>query len=101
MTEHRFSYCLNTSTMSRQSRDVGQEIRLAAAAGYQGIEVWMRSLNHFLDQGGRLTDLRQLAIDNDIRIENAIGFAPWIVDDDDIRAEGLEQAERDMEILAQ
>ncbi|MCP3990936.1 MAG: sugar phosphate isomerase/epimerase [Actinomycetia bacterium] len=87
--------------MSRQSLDVGQEIRLAAAAGYQGIEVWMRSLNHFLDQGGRLTDLRQLAIDNDIRIENAIGFAPWIVDDDDIRAEGLEQAERDMEILAQ
>ncbi|MCP4962896.1 MAG: sugar phosphate isomerase/epimerase [Actinomycetia bacterium] len=101
MTEHRFSYCLNTATLSRQELDVGREIQLAAAAGYQGIEVWMRSLDHYLDQGGRLADLRQLAIDNDIRIENAIGFAPWIVDDNGIRAAGLEQAERDMEILSQ
>lgn len=101
MTTHRFSYCLNTATLSRQEFDVGREIRLAAAAGYAGVELWMPSLRRYLDRGGKLADLRQLAVDNGIRIENAIGFAPWIVDDDTARAAGLEQVEREMDVLVQ
>lgn len=34
-------------------------------------------------------------------MESGIGFAKWIVDDDDERGKGLEEAKRDMDTLAQ
>ena len=34
-------------------------------------------------------------------MESAIGFAPWAVNDDARRAEGLEEAKRDMDTIAQ
>lgn len=100
MTEPLFRYCLNTSTIMGQKLGVEQEMRLAAAAGYDGIEVWVRSLRQFVDAGGKLVDLATLADDLGLRVENAIGFAPWIVDDDFTRSEGLVEAEQDMEMLA-
>jgi len=34
-------------------------------------------------------------------VESAIGFAKWIVDDPAVRSEGLEEAKRDMDTIAQ
>lgn len=96
-----FSYCLNTSTIREQTEDIEEQIRIAAAAGYTGIEPWMRHLSKYVDGGGSLSDLRKRISDAGLRVESAIGFARWIVDDDEARRKGLEDARRDMDMLAQ
>lgn len=45
-------------------------------------------------------DLRKRIADLGLTAESAIGFAPWIVDDPARRAQGLEQARREMELVS-
>lgn len=96
-----FSFCLNTSTIMGQELGIRKEIETAAEAGYDGIEIWIRSLEAYVKDGGSTADLKALSEDLGIRIENAIGFAPWIVEDNDTRSAGLDQAKREMDMLAQ
>ena len=96
-----FKYCFNTSTIRGQKLDIEKEVDIAAKAGYTGIEPWMRKIEEYQKAGGKLPDLRKRIDDHGLTIESAIGFANWIVDDADQRKKGLEQAKRDMDILAQ
>jgi len=96
-----FQYCLNTSTIRGQNLPITEEINIAAKAGYTGIEPWLGKLNEYKSNGGSLKDLRKRIDDHGLTIESAIGFARWIVDDDAQRAKGLEEAKRDMDLLAQ
>lgn len=96
-----FRYCLNTSTIRGQNLGIVKEVELAAKAGYDGIEPWIRELEAFVKDGGSLKDLGKRIADHGLRVESAIGFANWIVDDDAKRAEGLEVAKRDMDMLKQ
>lgn len=96
-----FRYCLNTSTIRGQKLGIVEEVEIAAKAGYDGIEPWLRELEEYVQQGGSLRDLRKRIEDAGLTVESAIGFAQWIVDDDDARARGLEQAKRDMDLLQQ
>lgn len=95
-----FGYCLNTSTIRGQALGIVAEIELAAKAGYTAIEPWMRELDQYVKDGGSLPDLRKRIEDAGLTVESAIGFAEWIVDDDAKRVQGLEQAKRDMSLLA-
>jgi len=95
-----FRYCLNTSTIREQTDDIRKQIEIAAAAGYDGIEPWMRHLTKYTEGGGSLTDLRKMIADAGLTVDSAIGFANWIVDDDEGRKKGLEEAKRDMDVLA-
>ncbi len=94
-------YCLNTSTIRGQQLSLPDEIRLAAEAGYDGIEPWVREIQQFVDQGGQPADLRRQLADSGLAVESAIGFANWIVDDDAQRAKGLESMKRDMDLVRQ
>ena len=96
-----FRYCLNMSTIRGQELDLVGEIELAAKAGYDSIEPWMRKIDTYVKEGGSLKDLGKRIRDLGLTVESAIGFAQWIVDDDAKRAEGLEVARRDMDRLAQ
>ncbi|MEO2017948.1 MAG: sugar phosphate isomerase/epimerase [Fuerstiella sp.] len=96
-----FMFCLNASTIREQTQDIRQQIRIAADAGYDGIEPWMRHLTQYVEAGGSLSDLRKIISDAGLTVESAIGFAQWIVDDPERRKKGLEDAKRDMDILAQ
>lgn len=96
-----FTYCLNTSTIMRQNLGLMNEIELAAKAGYQGIEIWIRTLEAYVKSGGNLNDVKKKATDLGIVIEDAIGFATWIVDDPNQRQKALEQTKREMDMLAQ
>lgn len=99
--KHNFSFCLNTSTIRKQNLGLMAEIELAAKAGYDGIEIWINTLEAFVAKGGNLKDVRQKAQDLGIRIEDAIGFATWIVDDPNQREKALEQTKREMGMLAE
>ena len=96
-----FKYCLNTSTIRGQNLPITEEIDIAARAGYTGIEPWLGKLNDYKKNGGSLKDLRNRINDHGLTVESAIGFARWIVDDDAQRDQGMEDAKRDMDLLAQ
>jgi sugar phosphate isomerase/epimerase len=96
-----FGYALNTGTIRGQNLDLVEEIETTAAAGYDGIEPWMNKIHGYVEAGGSLGDLRKRCADLGLAVCSAIGFAGWVVDDDQRRAEGVEQLKRDMDVLAQ
>jgi sugar phosphate isomerase/epimerase len=96
-----FTFCFNTSTIRGQELSITEEVDIAGKAGYDGIEPWLRKINQYVEEGGSLKDLGKRIADHGLRVESAIGFAKWIVDDDEERAKGLEEARRDMDTLAQ
>ncbi len=95
-----FGYCFNTSTVRGQKLPVEEIAKLAAKAGYQGIEPWITELQDYTKRGGHLKDLGKLLADLGLKVESAIGFAKWIVDDESERQKGLDEAKRDMEMVA-
>jgi len=94
-----FGYSLNTSTIRGQKIPIEEEVRLAAKAGFNAIEPWIGELQDFAKKGGSLKDLGKLVADSGLKVESAIGFARWIVDDDMERQKGLDDAKRDMEMV--
>jgi len=91
-----FRYCLNTSTISGQGLDLLKYIEIAAEAGYDGIEIWVRDLQAALESGHSITTLREHSKAHAIKIENAIGFAPWMNGGD----AGFAQMAEEMQLLA-
>lgn len=98
--EGGFKLCLNMSTIRGQELDAAEEIEVAGKAGYDGIEPWFRKINAYVESGGSLEDLKKRIDDHGLSVESAIGFAKWIVNDPQARAEGLEEAKRDMDTIA-
>lgn len=98
---HQFKFCLNTSTIRDQNLGLMGELETAAKAGYTGIEVWISTVEKFVEKGGKLSDVRKKAADLGLTIEDAIGFSKWIVDDAAERAKALEQNKREMGMLAE
>src|SRR4051794_21920052 len=96
-----FIYSLNTSTIRGQNIPIVDEIAIAARAGYQAIEPWINELERHVQGGGNLRDLGRRIQDAGLRVESAIGFAEWIVDDEARRRRGLETARRDMDMIRQ
>lgn len=97
----KFRFCLNTSTISGQKLGIVKYIEIAAAAGYDAIEIWLPDLNTYLKEGGTMTALAQRVKDAGITVEDAIAFAPWMVEDDAQRTSGFKQLEEEMNLLAQ
>ena len=96
-----FGYCLNTSTIRGHNLSITEEIDTAAEAGYRAIEPWIGKIDAYVDQGGSLKDLAKRISDHGITVESSIGFAQWIVNDDDRRTKAMEAARRDMDRVAQ
>ena len=97
--QRRLRYCLNTSTINGGSLPVRQQVQIAARAGYDAVELWTRDIDKFVAEGGQLNDLRAEMHDLGLRLDSAIAFGKWIVDDEDERRAGLEQCRRDMELV--
>lgn len=96
-----FRYCLNTGTLQGYKLGLAEELEIAARAGYQAIEPWLRSIDAYVAKGGSLKDLRKRIADLGLTVESAIAFSQWIVDDPAQRAKGMEQARHDMDMVAQ
>ena len=96
-----FSYCLNMATIRGHNLGFIKELEVASNAGFRSVEIWMDSLKTYLDHGGTTREAKRRLNDLGIRVENAIGFAQWIVDDESKRKEGLIQMQSEMDLLAQ
>ncbi|MFN3189271.1 MAG: sugar phosphate isomerase/epimerase family protein [Aureliella sp.] len=97
----KFRYCLNTSTINGSKVPIREQLQIASKAGYDSVELWLRDIRRFTDEGGTLTDLRKELQDLGLGVDSAIAFGAWIVDDDAKRKAGLEQCRQDMEVLAE
>jgi sugar phosphate isomerase/epimerase len=96
-----FQPALNTSTLLPFKLSVPEQVRVAAAAGFAGVELWVNDIGTYLAAGGTLPELRAVIADAGIAVVNAIAFFPWADADNGIRKRGLAQAEREMRMLAE
>lgn len=96
----KFKFSLNTSTISGQKLGVEKYIDIAARAGYDCMELWLPDIKAYLGNGGSVSALKKLISDSKVPVVNAIGFAPWMVDEDEKRIAGFKQMREEMEIMA-
>ncbi len=96
-----FKYALNMSTLRGHKLGFMKEIEVASKAGYHHVEIWINTLQDYLKGGGTIADARKHLSDSGIAVEDAIGFAQWIVDDNDTRNKAIEQLKQEMGMLAE
>ena len=95
-----FSFCLNTSTIRGQEPGLKGYIEIAAEAGYDGVELWVRDVKkHIIGEGNPASDLKKFIEDHGLRVENAIGFAPWLMEDTP-EGKGFDLMREEMELMA-
>jgi 2-keto-myo-inositol isomerase len=94
-----FRFCLNTGTIMGHKLPLPEQCELAAKAGYDGIEPWVRDIQRYAEEGGSLPELNKRVADLGIVVESAIGFPAWAVDDDGKRESGFEQMKREMDVV--
>lgn len=95
-----FKYSLNMSTIRGQQLGFIKELEVASKAGFRHVEIWIDTFQKYLAEGGDAATAAKVIRDLGLEIENAIGFAKWIVDDEATRKEGLKQLGHEMELLA-
>jgi 2-keto-myo-inositol isomerase len=100
-TAGTFRFCLNTSTISGQKSGLKKYLEIAAQAGYDGVEAWVQDVKDYKAQGGSLKTLKKFLDDSHLTIDDAIGFAPWMVDDEQQRKAGFDQMRIEMEMMAE
>jgi len=91
-----FRFCLNTSTISGRDPGLLKYVEIASRAGYDGIEVWVRDVKAALHNGHTLSSLNAFIADHGLKVESAIGFAPWMAEGES----GFIQMQEEMEMLA-
>lgn len=96
-----FRYCLNMSTIRGHNLGFIKELETASKAGFRSVEIWMNSLQTYLTNGGTPKEAKKRIDDLGLTIENCIGFAEWIVDEEDRRKKGLDLMKKEMDLLVQ
>jgi 2-keto-myo-inositol isomerase len=96
-----FRYCLNMATIRGHRLGFVKELEVASKAGFHSVEIWIDSLQAYLQKGGTTKEARKRLEDLGIVVENCIGFAPWIIEDSGKRKQGIDQMKKEMELLAQ
>jgi 2-keto-myo-inositol isomerase len=95
-----FRFCLNTSTIMGQKPGLLKMIEIAAIAGYDGLELWVKDIQDYLEKSGSIKTLSNLVQSKGLKVENAISFTEWLVDDDVQRAAAMVTLEKEMQLMA-
>jgi len=96
-----FKTALNASTLFPYHLGIKDQARIAAEAGYDGLELWVKDLHSYADRGGNLQDLRRYLSDTGIAVVNAIAFFAWTDADGEVREHAFRQAKKEMRMLAE
>lgn len=96
-----FKAALNASTLFPFNLDVKQQVQIAAEAGFEGIELWVKDIEAYLQSGGTIKELRRYVADTGVTLVNAIAFFPWADADQATREQGFVQAQAEMEMLTE
>lgn len=93
MTEFRYS--LNSSTI--QPTPIIDKIRIAAAAGYDAIELWHADIDKYLETGGSLSEIRKAVEDSGLIIPTSVMLKGWCEPDGMEYQQGIEECKRRMD----
>ena len=96
-----FKSALNASTLIPFALNVREQIEVTAQAGYEGIELWVRDIQAYLDDGGTISQLRNCINDSGIAVVNGIAFFKWTDADETTREQGFKQAKQEIALLAE
>jgi 2-keto-myo-inositol isomerase len=89
-----FVYCLNTSTI--RPTPLLEKIAIAAEAGYTAIEPWNDEITAYLEQGGRLSDLKRALTDSGLKVVSMIALHGWITSEGTELGRVLDECKRRM-----
>lgn len=95
-----FRISLNTSTIRAYNLPVEEQIDAVAEAGFDGIELWVRDVEAYINQGGTAESLAERLKTKSLVPENMIGFSQWASDDPAAREQAIEQLNREMLMTA-
>jgi len=95
-----FRISLNTSTIKAYNLSVPDQINAVADAGFDGIELWIKDVYKYLDEGGQIEDIAKLIKKRNLILENLIGHSTWLSSDPKIHEEGLAEMKRDIELAS-
>ena len=93
-----FTLALNTSTIRCGGAPLETLIEATARAGFSGIEPWVGEIDAWTASGRTFAALRRRLDDAGLRVVNLIGFFEWAVDDGALRAAGLTEASRALDL---
>lgn len=96
-----FTFCLNMATIRGHQLGFKKELETASAAGFGSVEIWIDSLQDFLNKGATIQDVKKLLDGLGLKVENCICFHQWIAGDNAIRKNALEKMKRDMDLFAE
>ena len=95
-----FRISLNTSTLIHYKLAADAQIDMVADAGFDGIELWMRDIKAYLENGGNAADLKEKLQARNLVLENIIGFSKWCSDGTEERKQALDLLREEMLITA-
>lgn len=90
-----FRYSLNSSTI--RPTPILEKIRIAAAAGYEGIELWHDDIDRRLQSGGSLAEIRRAVDDVGLVVPTTIMLKGWCEPDGPEHAAGIAECRRRLE----
>lgn len=93
-----FTICLNTSTIKPQP--LLEKIRLAAEAGFAGVELWLNDVYEHVGQGGEVRDVEKAISDHGLIVPSTIAVRQWGEASDVEYPLMLDEAKRRMELAA-
>ena len=97
--KYPFTFCLNMATIHGQQLGFIKELEVASAAGYSSVEIWIDTLQQYLQRGGSLKEARKHIDGLGLTVENCIAFDEWIIDDEATRKNGIARMKSEMEML--
>ena len=81
-------FALNPATVRGYKLGLKEQVRLAIAAGYDGLEPWLADVQKAKDSG-ELRDIKKMCEDANLKLVDGIGFAHLSMPDDAARAKGM------------
>ena len=90
-----FKYSLNSSTI--KPTPILEKIRVAAEAGYEGIELWHADIDLHLESGGKLEEIRKAIDDTGLAVPTTVMLKGWCEPDRKEDQAGMAECRRKME----
>jgi 2-keto-myo-inositol isomerase len=90
-----FKYSLNSSTI--KPTPILDKIRVAAEAGYGGIELWHDDIDRHLESGGTLRQIRQAVDETGLTVPTTIMLKGWCEPDGPEYTAGIDECKRRLE----
>ncbi|APZ95320.1 sugar phosphate isomerase/epimerase family protein [Fuerstiella marisgermanici] len=93
-----FQYSLNSSTI--KTTPILDKIRVAAEAGYAGIELWHDDIDAHIEAGGTVDDVRKCVDDHGIKVPTTIHMKDWFQPAGEEHVKAMDIAKRKLEQAA-